>query len=666
VATITVSEQDLKLADVFLTAYLQDKIVDADFSEGSVLRDFVVKAFAYIFAYLEKERKITRDRQSLLSLSTLPEGESIDDAVDALLSNWFLTRRTGTASTVTVVLNFSQAVDVTLAPTTRFFRTKTQVFTPQITETTVIPASQLSPTINASGVITGYSCVVTMVAADAGTTGNVVPGKFVSADPFNNFFLYAENLTDGEGGKDVETSTELLARAPTAISIRNLVNSRSIDTVLKDRYQNLSSVRVIGMGEPEMMRDLSTESVAGLHMHVGGYTDIFVQLPRIDVVETLSIGGFFVRPDGVINFLTDTVFPGGFLAAGVVPGHVLRIYTGLPETPRDFIIVNVGTDWVEVQPRIAFPVATDEDATFVTYSIGSLGPTFDNIVPLGTPLTRAGQTSRKVRQPGHVVLQGRPHYKILSVEVLTSPTTTAVLSERVNGAPAAGQYQVIVRAPSDSQSARAVADLVVPLAHDGLNVRVRYETQLGFADIHNYVLDRYERVVTMNPLVRAFHPTYLRMSILFKRKASATGTVNSADVSEVVANYINSFSPLEVIELSGIEQEIRNKFPDIGALISPTLLNYDFIAPDGQLYKYTTADLVTIFPTDLNNASQLTNGAELRAPLPDASLPMTPANQPAIDLANIALANQLAALGVSDRTVVYYANPADIVVTEVF
>lgn len=665
-ATITVSDQDLQLADTFLTAYLRDKIPDADFSEGSVLRDFVVKAVAYIFAYLEKERKITRDRQSLLSLAALPAGESIDDAVDALLSNWFLTRLTGSYANVTATLHFSQAVDVTLTPTTRFFRTKTQVFTPKITDTFIIPASELRPNINANGSIADYSTLVTLVAETVGTAGNAGIGRFVSADPFSSFFLYAENLTEGEGGKDIETTPEILARAPTAISVRNLVNLRSIDTVLKDTFP-IDELRVIGMEDPEMIRDFSTESVSGLRMHVGGYTDIFVQLPRIEQLETLEVNGYFTRPDNVINILTDLVLPGGFSGNGVLPGHVLRVNDGMPDTPREFLITAVGTTWLEVQPRASFPKATDEDATFVTYSIGTLGPTFDNIVSLGTTLNRAGQTSRKVKASGHVVLKGQPQYKLTTVEVLTGPTTVDVLSERVNGLPAAGQYQVVVRNPANAQSAFAVTDLVVPTTYDGMSVRVRYETLLNYVDIQNYVRDRYERVVTSNPLTKGFHPVYLNMSIVFKRKSNPTGTVDPADVSKVVADYINAFSPLEVIELSGIEQTIRNSFPDIGAIISPTVLNYDLLAPDGQVYSYTTDDIVTIFPVDLNNASRLTNGADLRVPLPNASLwPADTINQPLIDAANVELAEQLADLGISDRTVVYYALAADIAIEEVY
>ncbi len=663
-SSIVISQQDLTLADKFLTAYLMDKIPDADFSEGSVVRDFVIKAIAYIFAYLERERKIARDRQSLLSLASLPAGESVDEAVDALLSNWFLERRTGSSSVLTAVLHFSQAVDVQLAPGTRFFRTSTQIFTPNILATTLIPASEMRPNVNADGTIADYTVSVSLIASKNGKAGNVVAGRFVSADPFNGFFLFAENTTTGDGGQDIESTTELLARAPTAISVRNLVNSRSIDTVLRDAYP-VDAVRVIGYGDPEMIRDYSTESVSHLHMHVGGHTDTYVELAITEVLETLTIGGSFPRPDGLSNVLrdTETTPVRDFVADGVAVGDVLRINAGLPNTPREYLIVSVATDALEVQPRFPFSRATDETSDTVGYTVGNLAPSFDNVIGNGTPVL-TGETSRQLVNEGRVVLTGRPHYKIKSVEVIDGSVTT-ILGPRVNGTPAIGEYQVLTRVPGNAQSALAVTEIIVDPFYEGLPMRVRYETLVGYDDIQAFVRNSFERVLNANPLVKGFNPVYLAMSLQFKLRPTATGTVSPAAVSVVVADYINSFDPLDTIELTGIEAAVRENFPNIGAIIYPTVLTYDLLAPDGQVYSYTTEDLVTLFPGDTFNAARLTNGADLRVPLVNASLTYDGSNQALIDAANIALAEQLADLGVSDRTVRYRANAENITITEV-
>lgn len=674
-AVIEISQQDLTNADTFLTAYLKEKVTDADFSEGSVLRDFVVKAIAYIFAYLERERKITRDRQSLLSLSSLPAGESVDDAVDALLSNWFLTRKDGTPSYVTAVLHFSQATDVELRPTTTFFRTATSKFFPSITSPIVIPATDLRPNISVNGTVTDYSTTVTLVSATPGTTGNVTPGKFVSADPFNPYFLYAENVTQGEGGKDIESTAELLARAPTAISVRNLINTRSIDTVLRETFA-IDAVRVIGFQDPEMIRDFSAESVSGLRMHVGGHYDVYVALPRISVVETLTVGAPYARPDGLSVLLRDASTPvKDFVALGVQPGHVLRVNDGLPNSPREYVIVGVTPSAVEVQSRMAFPRATDEDTLeSVTYTIGTLAPAYDNIIP-SVPTFPIGETSRTVASPGRVVLQGRPHYKITSVEAVDPLTSEAYILDRVNGAPVGLQYQVLTQVPGAAQSAMAVTEVYVPTNFDGYSLRVSYETLAGYADIQAYVTDQFERVTNANPLVKGFHPVYVSMSLEFKLRSGATSTVDPSDVSQVVADYVNSFTPLEVIELSGILQTIRENFPDIGAILSPVNLTYELYAPDGQVFKYRTDDIVTIAPKYLSNSAQLTNGVSddpagntgLRAPIPNAALDPTLNNQNATLFreACLKLSDQLLALGISDRTVRYFANASDILITQV-
>ena len=675
-ATIYVSSQDLANADTFLTAYLKDKITDADFSEGSVLRDFVVKAIAYIFAYLERERKITRDRQSLLSLSTLPAGESVDEAVDALLSNWFLTRKDGTSAFITAVLHFSQANDVVLRPTTQFFRTSTIAFTPNITSDLVIPASELRPNINSNGTITDYSVTVTLVAATAGTAGNALPGKFLSADPFNPYFLYAENLSQGQGGADIETTVDLLARAPTAISVRNLINTRSIDTVLRETFA-IDAVRVIGFQDPEMIRDLSSESISGLQMHVGGYYDVYVSLPRVDVVESLIIGAPFIRPDGLAVLLRDASSPlKDFVALGVQPGHILRVNDGLPNTPREYNIVSVDTNTLEVQSRMAFPRATDEDALeSVHYSVGSFSPTYDNIVA-STPTFPIGETSRTLTNPGRVILQGRPQYKVTGVQVFDVLTSALLEMDRVNGTPVGLEYQVITRVSGNAQSAMAVTEVIVPSTYDGKTLRVNYETLAGYADIQAYVTDRFERVANANPLVKGFHPVYISMNLEFKLKSSATATVSPSDVSQVVADYINAFTPLEVIELSGILQTIRDNFTNIGAILSSVQLTYDLFAPDGQVYQYKTDDIVTITPKYLSDSARLVNGINddpngnrgLRTPIPNANIDpaLNAANQTLFETACLALSDQLLSLGISDRTVRYFANASDITVTQVY
>jgi hypothetical protein len=647
-ASIEINAEDLRRADVFLTTYLKDKIPDADFSEGGVVRDFTVKAVAYLFAYLEKERQAVRDRQSLLTLGALPEDESVDDAVDALLSNWFIKRKQGKQALLTATLHFSKAVDITLPATVKFFRATDLVYLPKQTTVQVIPASELRPTVAADGTITDYTVNVTLIAQTVGDAYNAQPGRFIGVDPFNPFFLYAENLAEGADGRSVETTSQLLERAPTAISVRNLINGRSIDTVLKDAFPNIARIVTVGFGEEEMIRDLATEAITRLKMHVGGHNDIYVSLPRTEITETLTVGGLYARADNVINILRD---PAGW--PGVTVGHVLRVSAGLPDVPREFIIVAMDADELVVHPRTPFTVATDEQTPpgTVSYSVGTLSPSFDNTLPLRT----TGTTSRRLQTPGRVVLTAQPHYGIKRVEVLGSPVT--VLGTRVNGAPGLDEYQVQVRVPGNAQSAKAVTEIIVNAAYEGQQLRVTYETLVGYGEVQQYVTDRFERVVVANPLVKAFHPVYLSFSALYRASNMTPKEVN--DLLAPAANiFINTFDSIEAIDAGSILSHLRNAFPSIQ--LAPFKIDYTLIAPDGQVYAYETTDVVSIYPDSVNGA-RLLNGLALKTPILNADLdPLVGTNAPLIAAANDALRAQLKDSGVSDRVVSYLSRQADL------
>lgn len=680
--TITLDAQALADADAFLTAYLAEKVPDADFSQGGVIRDFVITAIAHIFAFLEQERKTTRDQQSLLALSKQTDSESVADAANALLSNWFINRKNGQTARLTATLHFSAAADVNISPATRFFRTANLIFVPDAVAAYVIPSAQLTPAFNANNVLTEYTTTVNLVAKDAGTAYNLPPGKFLQVDQFNPFFTYAENASTIGGGTDIESTTALLARAPTAISVRNLVNARSIDTVLRETFSGISRVLALGFGDPEMLRDFSSEAVTRLRMHVGGYADIYVQLPVAEVVETGLLGGTFTRPDNTIAVFKDAA--ANFLGAPAVsPGDVLLITAGLPDAPRQYIIDSVEAQVLNVVPRAAFSEATDEalpsPGTYVSYSIGDLAPSYSNKRNVVATAVSGGQTSRTIQTPYRITLQGRPHYRVKRVEMYltSSPATIEVITSRVNTTPASGQFRVLGRVPANGQSAYALEQIEVNTGHlttDPWEMRVSYDTLVGYADVQALVVDRFERVLAANPLVKGYTPVYIQMSIAYRLRIGATTALDNTAMSQAVAAFINNFDLTATLDMTAILQNVRTAFPDLGVIVSPTILAYNLYAPDGQVYAYETQDIVTVYPSYPENNAHLTNGyaltttpAELalRVPIQNADLDPTQSsgNETTFAAANKTLRDQLTALGVSDRTLIYLTTADDITFT---
>ena len=668
-ATILVDSQALADADAFLTAFLTEKVPDADFSQGGVVRDFVVTSIAYVFAFLEQERKTTRDHQSLLSLSTLPESESVTDAVNALLSNWFIGRKPGLQARLTVTLHFSASTDVALTPTTQFFRTDSLVFTPDITTSVLIPSSQLIPTFDSNSVVIDYSLSVRMVAQLVGTAYHMPAGQFVKTDQFNPFFTFAENQSAIQGGKDTESTADLLARAPTAISTRNLVNSRSIDTVLREEFAGLTRVLSVGFGDAEMLRDFSSEAVTHLRMHLGGYTDIYVQLPLTEVVEVGAIGGIYARPDNVIAVFKDVA--ANFIGYGVVPGDILRITAGLPDVPREYIISSVTATQLTVNPRAAFSEATEEAGTFVSYGVGNTAPSFTDKHSVIRTLVTGGQTSRSVQTANSITLSGRPHYKITKVETFNPllPLVVTPHGTRTNITPAlAGEYQVVGVLPENAQSAYTFDQVKVHTSIPAnYSMRVTFDTLATYADIQAFVVDRFERVLAANPLVKGYTPVYLSLVVAYKLRTSATTTLDESAIAILLATYINDFDTTTTLDVTGITTYLREIAPDIGVIVSPTILTYDLFAPDGQVYAYKTKDIVSVFPSYPDNNAQLTNGLLLADFINNATVDpsLSPANEALVAEANTLLRNQLTALGVSDRSLRYIIRVEDISLTQV-
>jgi len=673
-ATITVDAQDLSEADAFLTAYLAEKVPDADFSQGSVMRDFVITSIAYIFAFLEKEVKTSRSQQSLLTLSTQSDDQSVQDAVNALLSNWFLTRNTGTRARLTATLHFSAAADVAITPTTRFFRTADLAYVPDAPSSFVITALQLTPTYNSNNVVTEYTTTINLIAKDIGTAYNLPAGKFIQADQFSPFFTYAENQSVIGGGKDIESTAELLARAPTAITVRNLVNARSIDTVLREEFANIARTLSIGFGDPEMLRDLANESVTRLRMHVGGFTDIYAQLPLTEVVETGLVGGVFTRPDNVIAVFKDSA--ANFLGApAILPGDILRVTTGLPDAPREYIVDTVAATVLTVNVRAAFSEPTDEAGTYVSYTIGNVAPNYSDKRAVTATLLSGGQTSRTIQTPYCITLSGRPHYRIRQVELYktTSPATIEVLTSRVNNVPAAGQYRVVGLVPANAQSDYAVDQVEIDATHlttDPWEMRVTYDTLAGYEDVQAFVVDPFERVLASNPLVKGYTPVYLTISVAYRTRIGATTVPDNDAMSKSLATFINTFNLTNALDLTAIQQNVRDTFPDIGVIVSPTILAYNLYAPDGQVYSFSTKDIVTVYPSYPANNAHLTNGTApavsvIRTPINNADLDPTlnTTSETLFAAANVELKNQLTSLGLSDRTLIYVTTADDITFT---
>jgi hypothetical protein len=619
--------------------------------------------------------------------------------VDEILSNWFVSRNAGTFAKMTAQIHFTQRATVTLRSDIKFWRTPSLVFYLDIVDgSLVIPSDSMRPVYDTKGRLIDYVADIPLKAARTGDSYNLSPGRFTRVESPSGipYLSYVNHTVGSSDGTVVETTADLIERSQNVITVRNLINNRSIDTVLQNEFPDIWTTLTVGMGEPEMLRDKRLEVAEHIELHVGGHYDTYVEMPEGVKEENATIGRLFPRPDGKAMVFRDPqlTYDGTgkkFTDLGIQPGHVLYIRSGIVGSPRGYTIHVVLDDELHVSEATPFTQASDELTTnAVEYSIGWLSPYFDNVNFATLPsysfirtaaisanpnlsYVTAG-TSRRLRTSGGIYLSGNPILDILSVEItdpdssdpFKDPTSgTIKFQNRTNLPPIQGsvvgtsQYQVTILNPEKSQSAEAVIGVnvgyydsntgLVSAAFDEKNLRVRYKTLPGFMSVHNYAKNIADRVLAANHLVRARHNIWISAMIPVRYKPTVAASSSFEEIQTSIASFINSFDSNDYLDMSDLMTELRVNYNQISTVF-PFDITYSLNLPDGQVAEFSTSDIVSILVTDTNGVT-LTNGDEI----------VVPAALQSKGITSISTGNDLLELynysGISDRTVVYRSRP---------
>jgi hypothetical protein len=620
---VVVGSADVTLAANFLEQFLTDQVPEGDFTQGTALRDLTVKALAAVVAFMRKDAALGLQLRSLVTVRDAvgSDPDALADSVTAILSNFFIPPKAGQKSRGFAVGHASRQVDIFVPTTTRFTYSQGLVFVVDSADVLFIPAAQLVPIVDADQSVLDYEFRIPLVATQTGEAYNVDPSLFSDFDRFSPYVTRIDSTAKFSGGRGPETVDEILARAPTAVSVRNLINDRSIDATLNDNFDGIESLLVVGFGDPEMQRDRVPGVAPHLLLHVGGMTDIYLRTALADAEFVGTVGDLFARPDSVACVFRDAAED--FTASpAVFPGDIVRVTAGLPSTPSEFLVVQVyDPHTLVVSERSPFPIATDEanPPTTVSYAIGRVAPSYNDVRSDvgGAPLV-TGVTSRRSSSPGRIVLPGGPVMDVTDVAITNPSVGEAAFKSTLDGfvhfpnqvnetpsdsatSDAGLQFRTIVHAPSYAQSALQWMEVVVgtdtrPDRFDGFLLRVRYRTLDAFGAIDSFVRGRRERVTAAFQLPRGHHPVVVRMHVRYTLKTTATATLNNDKVAQSIVDFVNRFDATSTpIDVSAVTQLVRNSYPDMGP-IEPITIEYDLRAPTGDVMSYQTTDVVRVVP----------------------------------------------------------------------
>lgn len=321
----------------FVTQILREKFPNMDLSRGSANYQQLILPMATILQPFRDRSNTIKRNQSMLNYQLMD-----DDEMDRKAANFFVERGLGARAFGSQRVFFSEVQSVFIDESALFLDNNDRRWRP------VVPVS-LSAAEMGSNVVPEtqeYFVDVSVVSeadgeeyrAEAGQVNRVV--NVAGA-------VRTTNLADYFSGTDPQTNTELFVTIAQAITNRDLVKAEAIITAIKKNFTTVRDVIPIGMGDPEMTRDV-VEAIISIDQVLRFSYARKVNLPLDENGEVKWLddeGNPIISPIGgyvaAIEDLTEVDFnnvivstaPDTSVRISVQPGFRVRMYEGYSGDP---------------------------------------------------------------------------------------------------------------------------------------------------------------------------------------------------------------------------------------------------------------------------------------------------------------------------------------------
>lgn len=284
---LELTRDDVLQAEVFAQQYLESKFPDVDFRQGTGVRDMVIRPNAMLIALVNKALNVYFDQMAIRDITN----ETPEETVDKIMSNFFINRKVGDSSMVRSRLYFAFPANRPLSlqiPATAFFSTDNErKFYPQSSLTVNPPTDTPVPGVTYMQYDSAedlWYADVSLVSEAPKEDYNLEEGDLIYFTIFSPYFIKGTILYMEKAAVSKETNEEMVTRAPTAISTRNLINDPSIEARLHDTFDFVRDILVVGMGDREMYRDQVTindpDAPGGKIVYKsGGHVDVYCSTP---------------------------------------------------------------------------------------------------------------------------------------------------------------------------------------------------------------------------------------------------------------------------------------------------------------------------------------------------------------------------------------------------
>lgn len=280
---------------------------------------------AYYHAVLEASIRTNLDRyQSARSLKKIEEDPTLaDDAVvDEVLSNWGVTRKTGTQASGSVTIELSKAQTITV-PEGSIFQSNGKNYVASASFIARTASSQVSVATDRLLVALSngnWAFTVDVVAEVVGSDYKLNAGDLIT--PVRRLANYVTSYATSsfDDGTNVETNTELLTQLQNGIAAKTLSNRATMKALISSlaEFSTVTNQSIVGFGDSEMIRD--QHSV--LPISFGGRVDWYLRTQRPLKKTTTSVEATLIEIVGGTTSLWQfslgkDVFPGLYEVTGL-------------------------------------------------------------------------------------------------------------------------------------------------------------------------------------------------------------------------------------------------------------------------------------------------------------------------------------------------------------
>jgi len=243
-----------------------------------VISDIVLELTSLLTAATEADVEEVRSAVTLAAITSDPAAFS-DEAVDAIASNYRVTRKVGAKATGKIAIALSTNSSVVVSKGALFtiaglrFQA-TDTFTSVVysdTGTTTLPPLPYMRMIGNIG--SRYVFLVDVEALENGSGANLPSNITATMDDPPLQFYGACTYGSLTGGVDDETNQQLVARLLAGASVQTWGNRTSLESLIRANYPSTTHVSIVGTGDSVMLRDKHGLVPIGL----GGKADVYLR-----------------------------------------------------------------------------------------------------------------------------------------------------------------------------------------------------------------------------------------------------------------------------------------------------------------------------------------------------------------------------------------------------